>query len=295
MDDLNLILLSGGYARCTPAWNKTKSGIDQCYKVYAPVSGSATVQMDDGPHEIVPGRIYFISGFRLQKQTCSELLDVYWLHFVPVSLYLRYLMDQAGTARSWPRSTVRWPKSCHRDIIRVFGERVLGKATDRLAPPRRDVAPSARCRIQGLLLGLVSLLLEDLDDAVLHRFHPEFYRLKPALDFMEANFADNPSLEKVASSVHLAPNYFHRRFTEIFDTTPFEYMLARRLNEARRLLAGTSLSVKEVAGRVGYDDPLYFSRLFKTRMQLTPLKYRERYSPEHRKQGKANQEPTSGA
>jgi len=295
MDDLNLILLAGGYARCTPAWNKAQSGIDQCYKVYAPVAGHAAVEMDNGTLDIVPGRIYFISGFRLERQTCPELLDVYWLHFVPASLYLRYLLDQTGATRHWTRRTIRWPKSIHRDIIRIFGEQILGKATDRLAPPRRDVAPSARCRIQSLLLGLISLLLEDLDDAVLHRFHPEFYRLKPALDFMETNFAGNPSLEQVAASVHLAPNYFHRRFTEIFDTTPFEYMLARRLNEARRLLAGSSLSVKEIAGRVGYDDPLYFSRLFKTRMQLTPLAYRERYSPKHRGQGKPSRETTAGA
>jgi AraC-like DNA-binding protein len=281
MDDLNLILLAGGYARCTPAWNKEVSGIDGCYKVYAPVVGRAAVEMDDGTHEILPGRVCFISGFRLRRQICPEVLDVYWLHFVPSSLYLRYLLDQAGPFHSWPRAKTDWSKACHREIVRIFGERVLGKATDRLNPPRRNIAPGTHCRIQSLLLSLVATLLEGLDDNVLQRFHPEFYRLKPALDFMEAQYASNPSLEQVATSVHLAPNYFHRRFAQLFGTTPFEYMLARRLNEARRLLSSSSLSIKEVAAHTGYDDPLYFSRLFKARMQLTPQAYRERYAPAH--------------
>lgn len=295
MDDLNLILLSGGYARCTPAWNKDVSGIDQCYKVYVPVAGHAAVEMNDGTHEILPRRIYFISGFKLRRQICAEVLDVYWLHFVPASLYLRYLLDQSGPFRSWLCAKVGWSRAHHHEIVRVFGERVLGKATDRLSPPPRNVAPGTHCRIQSLLLGLIATLLEDLDDNVLQRFHPEFYRLKPALDFMEAQYAANPSLEQVAASVHLAPNYFHRRFAQLFGTTPFEYMLARRLNEARRLLSSSPLSIKEVAARTGYDDPLYFSRLFKARMQLTPRAYRERYAPAHHGNRKSVRETPAGA
>jgi AraC-like DNA-binding protein len=51
-------------------------------------------------------------------------------------------------------------------------------------------------------------------------------------------------------------------------------MLARRLDQARHLLASTPLSVKEVAERVGYDNPLYFSRVFSSQMQVTPSDYR---------------------
>jgi transcriptional regulator GlxA family with amidase domain len=56
--------------------------------------------------------------------------------------------------------------------------------------------------------------------------------------------------------------------------TPFEYMLAGRMNRARHLLTSTNLSVQEVAVRAGYENPLYFSRLFAARIGLTPTAYR---------------------
>jgi AraC-like DNA-binding protein len=128
--------------------------------------------------------------------------------------------------------------------------------------------------VQGFLLGLLGRLLEKIDDGALRRFNPLYYRLKPALDYMQAHARDNPPLREIAGQAHLAPNYFHRRFRELLGTTPFDTMLAVRLNMARRLLATTDLSVKEVADRVGYPNPLYFSRVFKSRLNLNPLAYR---------------------
>jgi phosphoribosylformylglycinamidine (FGAM) synthase-like amidotransferase family enzyme len=47
IDDFNLVLLSGGFNHCDAAWSKPATGIDQCYKVYFPVSGRAYLEMDD--------------------------------------------------------------------------------------------------------------------------------------------------------------------------------------------------------------------------------------------------------
>ncbi|MEI8138243.1 MAG: helix-turn-helix transcriptional regulator [bacterium] len=57
-------------------------------------------------------------------------------------------------------------------------------------------------------------------------------------------------------------------------SSPFLYMMNQRLNKARHLLSSTSLSIKEIAEAVGYDNPLYFSRVFTTQMNITPSRYR---------------------
>ncbi|GDY14016.1 hypothetical protein LBMAG53_28940 [Planctomycetota bacterium] len=60
----------------------------------------------------------------------------------------------------------------------------------------------------------------------------------------------------------LRPESFIRNFRRVTGTTPKQYLLQRRLSEARRMLcAGTS--VKEAAHRCGFPDPLYFSRMFR--------------------------------
>jgi AraC-like DNA-binding protein len=269
IDDFTLTLLSGGFHRCTPAWTKPAGAIDQCYKVYFPVSGAATVETDAGIHPIRAGRVYFISGFRLRRQACERRMDVYWLHFVPESAALRFLLDRVEPVTSWSRRSGGWPEESYRAIERIFED--PHRERNR---PRRDVAPDIACRIQGMLLALVSRLLEGIDDRALQRMHPDVHRLKPALEFLDANDTAKPSLEEIARTVHLAPHHFHRTFRKAFRTTPFQYMLDRRLNRARHLLAGTALSVKEVAAQVGYDNPLYFSRVFSARLDISPSDYR---------------------
>ena len=269
IDDFNLTLLSGGFHRCTPAWTKPAGGIDHCFKVYFPVSGGAELETDAGRHPIRAGRVYFISGFRLRRQACDRRMDVYWLHFIPESATLRLLLDRVEPVTSWSRRAGGWPEESYREIARIFED--PHRERNR---PRRDIAPGAACRIQGLLLTLVSRLLEDLDDRALQRLHPDVYRLKPALDFLNEHDQGKPSLAEIARTVHLAPHHFHRTFRRVFKVTPFVYMLDRRLARARHLLSSTALSVKEVAARVGYENPLYFSRVFSGRLGVSPTDYR---------------------
>lgn len=69
------------------------------------------------------------------------------------------------------------------------------------------------------------------------------------------------------------PHYFVI-FKRCTGSTPIDYFIKLRMERARELLATTSCSVKEIAGVLGYDDPLYFSRVFKSVNQTTPTQYR---------------------
>jgi len=55
------------------------------------------------------------------------------------------------------------------------------------------------------------------------------------------------------------------------------WILNEVMLEARRLLYYSQLNVKEITHKLGYDDPAYFSRLFKKATNTTPLAFRERY------------------
>ncbi len=123
-------------------------------------------------------------------------------------------------------------------------------------------------------MAILARLLQDTGRQAEQSIQTEYYRLKPALDFMQLHFLENPSLTALAHKAGLAPNYFHRRFRALFGATPFNYMLAQRLNRARHLLASTPLSIKEIANAVGYEDSSYFSRVFTAQMQISPSDYR---------------------
>ena len=95
-------------------------------------------------------------------------------------------------------------------------------------------------------------------------------RLKPAIDYMDSEFANNPRLGEAAARTGLSPNYFHRLFHRATGVTPFQYMETRRLDTARGILAEGRLNVKEVAAASGYDNPFYFSRAFRKRFGVSP-------------------------
>ncbi len=88
--------------------------------------------------------------------------------------------------------------------------------------------------------------------------------LAQARKFMEENFADpNLSLQTVANHVHVSPTHFSAVFSRETGETFSDYLSRIRMANAMRLLRTTTLSAAEIAEKVGYNDPQYFSRAFK--------------------------------
>ena len=87
-----------------------------------------------------------------------------------------------------------------------------------------------------------------------------------------------PSVRELAEAMGYSVNHFTRLFRQRTGTTPKQYLLTRRLAQARALLAA-GLPVQQAARRSGFDDPLYFSRLFKQLFGVPPSHVPELPSP----------------
>jgi AraC-like DNA-binding protein len=108
---------------------------------------------------------------------------------------------------------------------------------------------------------------------------PIFEQLQPAIAYMEDHLLENPKLAEIAGEVHLAPNYFHRKFTSLFHMTPLAYILGRRLDIARQLLLSTDLTLQQIAHRSGFRNAFYLSRVFKKEYSVSPSNYRKQAGP----------------
>ncbi|MGM9477450.1 helix-turn-helix domain-containing protein [Pedobacter sp. GSP4] len=89
------------------------------------------------------------------------------------------------------------------------------------------------------------------------------------------NSAISPELLAAKHNVSYA--WFRKAFKEITGQSPGQYQLALKLQKACRMLTETDLSVAEVAYQNGFESEHYFSRLFKSKMQLSPSKYRNEF------------------
>lgn len=96
-----------------------------------------------------------------------------------------------------------------------------------------------------------------------------------ALDFLRAQHARTISLDELAREARMSLFHFTRRFKESTGFTPMEYLEKYRISRAQDLvLSRSQMRLKEIAGAVGYDDPAYFSRIFRKRTGVSPREYR---------------------
>ena len=75
----------------------------------------------------------------------------------------------------------------------------------------------------------------------------------------------------------LAERSFKRRFQQAIGMPPLEYVHTVRLEEAKHMLEAGSESIEAIVNEVGYEDPGFFSRLFRRSVNLTPAQYRKRF------------------
>ncbi|MDO4965590.1 MAG: helix-turn-helix domain-containing protein [Lachnospiraceae bacterium] len=100
--------------------------------------------------------------------------------------------------------------------------------------------------------------------------------VEKAKKYMEENFAKDISLEDVSMKVDISSYYFSKLFKEETGRNFIEYLTELRMEEAKKLLKETDMSMKEICSMVGYSDPNYFSRNFKKYTGVTPTEARER-------------------
>jgi AraC-like DNA-binding protein len=87
------------------------------------------------------------------------------------------------------------------------------------------------------------------------------------------------NIVEIAAQLGIDPSYFSRIFKKTFGTSPAVYIQNYRLAVAQGLLYRTSMSVKEIAYRVGFDDASYFTRCFTRHYGVTPSQSRQEQLP----------------
>jgi AraC family transcriptional regulator len=90
------------------------------------------------------------------------------------------------------------------------------------------------------------------------------------LEVIDATLDARLTIEMLAREVGLSPAHFARAFRESLGRAPHQYLLARRLERARRLLETTGASLSDIAQRTGFADQAHFTRLFKRAFGTTP-------------------------
>ncbi len=93
--------------------------------------------------------------------------------------------------------------------------------------------------------------------------------------FIDGHFKEHISLEQLAKLVHFNKYYLVHAFARQYGISPINYLNARRIDESKRLLVSTNLSLSQISNLVGFSSPSYFSQSFRKLEGSSPMEYRK--------------------
>lgn len=142
-----------------------------------------------------------------------------------------------------------------------------------------ELTVACELRRLGIVLEFISLAIESNakgEQAIRHHhdYSPDVY-VSHALDFIRFNYS-TIKVNDIAKYIGINRSYLTNIFKKRMGVSPQEYLLQYRLNVGCQLLLTTNLSIQEVAQKIGYENPLTFSKMFKNAYGVSPRNYRLR-------------------
>lgn len=96
------------------------------------------------------------------------------------------------------------------------------------------------------------------------------------VSYIDTHFLEPVTLDDIARACHISKSYLSHMFRDVKKQSVMQYVLNKRLEYAKNLILTTKLTVEEIALSSGFNNPSYFSRVFKEIYSVTPLSIRKK-------------------
>ena len=98
------------------------------------------------------------------------------------------------------------------------------------------------------------------------------------LNYLCSNYTQNLTLADIAEHLHYSQSYIRQLFRRKSSHGIMHYITQLRIKRAKELLSNTSMRIFEIAFQVGYNDPNYFTNLFRKQTGMSPKEYRKSHT-----------------
>ena len=246
------------------------------YELLVSVKGSFSLEVGNFHRELNPGKILFLPPGIPHSGICpsNSSVSFFWFHFCTDEL-----------------SFISSPENLSRKYLQSDPEQllVLPEYSDRLNVNNLYSMCSHLIHINQMkashryLNNYTNSILYEISQQTTEYLQGQLDpgELQPLQEWIRIHACEQITLKGIAAEFSYNPSYLSRKYQNVMGISIREQISRFRIEQAKRLLTCSSLSVQEIACEVGYNDPKYFMRVFKRFEQNTPSEYRHTFFLRH--------------
>lgn len=260
----------GYYPKAGNHFKRRNKGSDEYILIYC-LEGEGWIKLNRNNHRITPNSYFIIPpGTPHEYGTAKQNhWSIYWVHFIGASaaaLFSKYCQKQSGSDRRSAPCAVEIPfeeerigyfDSCISQLESAYGLEHIEYVNISLWPL------------------LASFVYHDYYSKIRHEDRNTTL-IDCAIRYMQDRLSQPIRIEELAEHLHHSASYLYYLFKQNTGYSPINYFNHLKIQEACKYLSFTDMSVKRISFSLGFHDPLYFSRLFKKKMSMSPTQYREK-------------------
>jgi two-component system response regulator YesN len=161
--------------------------------------------------------------------------------------------------------------------LEVFINRTFFKKTEdnKILKPIEPVSGDLADQVKFFKIELKNKLIKTIKNIIMNSNSNLEELINEAKVYISNNYMDDITLESVANEMCISSYYFSKLFKKEANINFIDYLTDIRMKNAKYKIRNTNKSIKQISKEVGYNDPNYFSRVFKKQTGYSPSKYKK--------------------
>lgn len=249
------------YTRPTLPTHRPRGRLD--YQILYIASGKAYFYFDSSSEStiVTAGHMVIYRPKESQRYIYYgvDQTEVYWVHFTGSSV--KNILRSYGI-----KDNMRIiPTGTSLEYTRIFKQMI-----QELQRCQTDYKELLALLLRQILISIHRQLTNE------HKLRNEYLdkEIELAIQYFNDNYNTEINIEAYAASRGMSVSWFIRNFKQYTNTTPMQYIVSIRITNAQVLLETTNYNITEIGSIIGYDNPLYFSRIFRKQKGVSPSEYR---------------------
>lgn len=263
------------HCRLGEEWNYSNI-ISPFTRIYLITKGEAYIYIKDKKIKLRTGYLYLIPSFQQCSYQCDDFMEQYYTTFTihlpnKLNIYQLYHFNIEVKASAFHYELFERLCLANPNMSLPSGDPLIYQKMNLNALKNKQSGAKENL----VSSGLIGLLLSEFITSTKMELKTEpMNRISESIMFIHQNLSNRLSVSELAAIYSMSSDHFTRKFKELTNQNPIDYINRQRIEKALLLLNTTSYSCKEIGYQCGFNSNTYFCKIFKKYIEYSPNDYR---------------------